>query len=52
MKDLSALAEDGGVEGVELPHHRFFLATLFQPQVGSVAGQPLHPVTSNFAAAI
>jgi CTP synthase (UTP-ammonia lyase) len=49
---VSALAADGGVEAIELPHHPFFLATLFQPQVGSVAGRPLHPVIGAFAAAI
>ena len=49
---VSALADDGGVEAVELPHHPFFLATLFQPQVGSVAGRPLHPIIGAFAAAV
>jgi CTP synthase (UTP-ammonia lyase) len=49
---VSALADDGAVEADELPHHLFFLATLFQPQVGSVAGQPIHPVISAFAAAV
>jgi hypothetical protein len=28
----------------ELASHPFFLATLFQPQVGAVAGRPLHPL--------
>lgn len=49
---VSALADDGGIEAVELPDHPFFIATLFQPQVGSVAGQPLHPVIGAFAAAV
>ena len=49
---VSAHADDAGVEGVELPGHPFFLATLFQPQVGSLAGRPLHPLLAAFAAAV
>jgi CTP synthase (UTP-ammonia lyase) len=49
---IGARGEDAGVEAVELPNHPFFLATLFQPQVGSLAGQPLHPVIQAFVAAI
>lgn len=32
---ISAHAPDAGVEGIELPGHPFFMATAFQPQVGS-----------------
>jgi CTP synthase (UTP-ammonia lyase) len=49
---IAARADDAGVEAVELPNHRFFLATLFQPQIGSVVGKPLHPVIEAFVAAI
>ena len=49
---IAARADDAGVEAVELPNHPFFLATLFQPQVGSLAGHPLHPVIEAFVAAI
>jgi CTP synthase (UTP-ammonia lyase) len=49
---IAARADDGGVEAVELRNHPFFLATLFQPQIGSIAGQPLHPVIEAFVAAI
>jgi CTP synthase (UTP-ammonia lyase) len=45
---VSARAPDAGVEGVELPGHPFFVATLFQPQVGSLAGGPLHPLIAAF----
>jgi CTP synthase (UTP-ammonia lyase) len=41
---LSAHAEDAGVEAFELPGHPFYLATLFQPQVGSAERGELHPV--------
>jgi CTP synthase (UTP-ammonia lyase) len=45
---ISARAEDAGVEGIELPSHPFLVATLFQPQVGSLAGRPLHPLILAF----
>jgi CTP synthase (UTP-ammonia lyase) len=49
---IAAHADDAGVEAVELPNHPFFLATLFQPQIGSIAGQMLHRVIEAFVAAI
>jgi CTP synthase (UTP-ammonia lyase) len=49
---ISARADDAGVEAVELPAHPFFLATLFQPQIGALSGQPLHPVISAIVAAL
>jgi CTP synthase (UTP-ammonia lyase) len=45
---VSAHAPDAGVEGIELPGHPFFLGTLFQPQVGSLEGRPLHPLILAF----
>jgi CTP synthase (UTP-ammonia lyase) len=45
---ISARAPDAGVEGIELPDHPFFVATLFQPQVGALAGGPLHPLIAGF----
>jgi CTP synthase (UTP-ammonia lyase) len=41
---VAARAPDAGVEAVELSGHPFYLATLFQPQVGSSASGRLHPV--------
>jgi CTP synthase (UTP-ammonia lyase) len=41
---ISARAPDAGVEAIELPSHPFFMATLFQPQVGSRADRPLNPL--------
>jgi CTP synthase (UTP-ammonia lyase) len=41
---VAARAPDAGVEAVELPGHPFYLATLFQPQVGSSASGRLHPL--------
>jgi CTP synthase (UTP-ammonia lyase) len=49
---VSATADDAGVEAVELPNHPFFLATLFQPQVGAGQGQPPHAVVRGFVASI
>lgn len=48
---ISARADDAGVEAVEIPGHPFFLATLFQPQVGSLAGRPLTPIIRAWVAA-
>ena len=48
---VSARAPDAGVEGIELPAHPFFVATLFQPQVGALAGRPLHPLIGAFVEA-
>jgi len=45
---IAARAPDAGVEAIELPGHPFFVATLFQPQVGSLAGGPLHPLIAAF----
>jgi CTP synthase (UTP-ammonia lyase) len=48
---ISARAPDAGVEAIEVPSHPFFIATLFQPQVGALAGQPLHPLITAFVEA-
>jgi CTP synthase (UTP-ammonia lyase) len=49
---IAARADDAGVEAIELATHPYFLATLFQPQIGSVDGRPLHPVLESFVAAV
>ena len=41
---ISAQAPDAGVEGIELPGHPFFIATAFQPQVGTSASGAVHPL--------
>jgi CTP synthase (UTP-ammonia lyase) len=46
---VGARGDDAGVEAIELPDHPFFMATLFQPQVGSLAGKPLNPLIDAFA---
>jgi CTP synthase (UTP-ammonia lyase) len=33
---------------LELPANRFYMLTLFQPQVGALAGKPLHPLLREF----
>ena len=48
---VSARAPDAGVEAVELPGHPFYLATLFQPQVGSSTTGRLHPLIGALVAA-
>jgi CTP synthase (UTP-ammonia lyase) len=49
---IAARAEDAGVEAVEIEDHPFFVATLYQPQVGSLGGKPLDPLISAFLASI
>ena len=46
---VSATAPDAGVEAVELPGHPYYVATLFQPQVGSSASGVLHPLVAALA---
>jgi CTP synthase (UTP-ammonia lyase) len=41
---VAATAAEAGVEAVELPGHPFYVATLFQPQVGSSQSGTLHPL--------
>jgi CTP synthase (UTP-ammonia lyase) len=41
---VSATAPDAGTEALELPGHPFYVATLFQPQVGSSESGTLHPL--------
>jgi len=41
---VSAHADAVGVEVIELPDHPFFIATVFQPQVGASTSQQLHPL--------
>lgn len=48
---VSAHGVDAGVEGIELPDHPFFVATLFQPQIGALSGAALHPLIAAFVEA-
>ena len=45
---IEATADDAGAEVLTLPGHPFYLLSLFQPQVGALAGRPLHPVLAAF----
>lgn len=49
---IGAHANDAGVDAIELPQHLFYFATLFQPQVSSLEGEPLHPVVREFLAVV
>jgi CTP synthase (UTP-ammonia lyase) len=48
---VSARAPDAGVEAVELPGHPFYVATLFQPQVGSSETRRVHPMIAALVSA-
>jgi CTP synthase (UTP-ammonia lyase) len=45
-----ARGPNGEIRGIESPTHRFFIATLFQPQLSSKAGDP-HPIVMAFVQA-
>jgi len=47
---FTAFGENGEVRAMELPDRRFFMATLFQPQLSSADGAP-HPLIVEFLAA-
>ncbi len=48
---IAATDDTGEVRAVERPDHPFFVATLFQPQLTSKAGDP-HPVLVGFVDAV
>jgi CTP synthase (UTP-ammonia lyase) len=45
---IEATADDAGAEVIELPSNRFFILTLFQPQIGALERRPLHPLLREF----
>ncbi len=45
---VGAKATDAGVESVEIPANTFYMATLFQPQVGTAERGSLHPLIRRF----
>jgi CTP synthase (UTP-ammonia lyase) len=48
---VGATAPDAGAEAIELPGHPFYVASLFQPHVGTLAGAPMHPLVTAFLSA-
>ncbi len=48
---ITGVGENGEARIVELPNHRFFLATLYQPQLSSEAGWP-HPLITAYLEAV
>jgi len=47
---IVARGTHGEIRAIESPAHRFFVATLFQPQLSSSAGRP-HPIILEFVRA-
>lgn len=45
---VEAVADDAGVEVLELPASRFFMLSLFQPHLSALPGEPLHPLLREF----
>jgi len=48
---LTAFDESGELRAVELPDHRFFVATLFHPQLSSAEDRP-HPLIMAFLTSV
>jgi CTP synthase (UTP-ammonia lyase) len=44
---IAARGENGEIRAIEAPKQRFFIATLFQPQLSSKPGKP-HPIIVEF----
>jgi hypothetical protein len=49
---LTGFADDGSARIAELPNHRFFVATLYLPQLSSTAAQPATMVIAFLRAAL
>lgn len=49
---VGATADDAGAEVLELPDHPFYVLSMFQPHVGALAGQPVHPLVRAFTDAV
>ena len=47
---IAARGENGEIRAIEAPKHKFFIATLFQPQLSSKPGNP-HPIIVEFLCA-
>jgi CTP synthase (UTP-ammonia lyase) len=45
---IEATADDVEAEVIELPSNQFFILTVFQPQIGALAGRPVHPLIREF----
>lgn len=45
---VGATADDAGAEVLEFPDHPFYVTSMFQPHIGSLAGAPVHPLVCAF----
>lgn len=49
---VGATADDAGAEVLEFPGHPFYVTSMFQPHVGAIAGEPVHPLVTAFVEAV
>jgi CTP synthase (UTP-ammonia lyase) len=49
---VGATAPDAGAEVLEFPDHPFYVASMFQPHIGALAGEPVHPLVRAFESAV
>ncbi|MFN8190026.1 MAG: CTP synthase [Nocardioidaceae bacterium] len=50
--EVGATADDAGAEVLTVLDHPFFVLSLFQPHVGTLAGAPVHPLVTAFVEAV
>lgn len=49
---VGATADDAGAEVLDFPDHPFYVASMFQPHIGALAGTPVHPLVRAFTDAV
>jgi CTP synthase (UTP-ammonia lyase) len=49
---VGATAPDAGAEVLAFPDHPFYVASMFQPHIGALAGEPVHPLVRAFESAV
>jgi CTP synthase (UTP-ammonia lyase) len=49
---VGATGEEAGAEVLEFPNHPFYVVSMFQPHIGSLAGGPIHQLVDAFMHAV
>lgn len=49
---VGARAEDAGAEVLDFSADGFFVTSMFQPQIGAAAGEPIHRLIREFVSAV
>jgi CTP synthase (UTP-ammonia lyase) len=49
---VGATGEEAGAEVLEFPGHPFYIVSMFQPHIGALAGEPIHPLVRAFVRSV